>query len=461
MKYHWSMRGPVFCFIFIFSLGGSRVKGQDTPLIRLITLDPGHFHAALVQKYMYPQISNTVNIYAPEGPDLKTHLGLIEKYNSRPKDPTSWKENVYTGRNYFEKMLQEKAGGVVVIAGNNLKKMEYIKKSVAAGMNVLADKPMAVTTSDFNTLKEAFTNAGKKKVLLYDIMTSRYEITNILQKEFLHMPEVFGELEKGTIEDPAVIIVRTHYFLKYVSGAPLIRPDWYFDVNQEGDGIVDVTTHLVDLVQWECFPEILLNYQKDIRMHSARRWPTAITATQFRQVTNQPAYPGFLQKDVKDSILHVYANGEMNYSIRGVHTKITMIWNVQPPEGSGDTHYSCIRGTKAKLVVRQGKEQHFLPTLYIEDTGEKNRVVPQEVLLKNMQTILEKYPGVTLKKAEKGWEVVIPDKYVIGHEQHFALVTQKYLQYLKEGKVPDREVSAMLAKYYTTTQALEKAMHIQ
>jgi hypothetical protein len=214
-------------------------------------------------------------------------------------------------------------------------------------------------------------------------------------------------------------------------------------------------------VQWECFPEVLLDYQKDIRMHSAKRWPTAITAAQFRQVTTQPAFPGFLQKDVKDSILQVYANGEMNYSIRGVHAKITMIWDVQPPEGAGDAHYSCIRGTKAKLVVRQGKEQHYLPTLYIEDPDEKMQVVSQEVLLRNMRTILEKYPGVSLKKAEKGWEVVIPGKYVIGHEQHFALVTQKYLQYLKDGKVPDWEISDMLAKYYTTTQALEKAKHIQ
>ena len=160
-------------------------------------------------------------------------------------------------------------------------------------------------------------------------------------------------------------------------------------------------------------------------------------------------------------MLQVYANGEMNYSIRGVHAKITMIWDVQPPEGSGDTHYSCIRGTKAKLVVRQGKEQHFLPTLYIEDLSEKNQVVSQEVLLKNMPGMLEKYPGLTLKKVEKGWEVVIPEKYVIGHEQHFALVTQKYLQYLEDGKLPDWEISAMLAKYYTTTRALEKAVHIK
>jgi predicted dehydrogenase len=444
-------------FMFIAGCDNRPMQEHPPALIHLLTLDPGHFHAALVQKYMYPEIDSIVDVYAPSGPDLDTHLGLIDKYNKRPDKPTHWKENVYTKPDYLEKMLQQKPGGLVVIAGNNRKKTEYIKKSVDAGLNVLADKPMAITTPDFDTLKAAFDDAKKRNVLLFDIMTSRYEITNVLQKELVHLPEVFGTLDTGTVKDPAFTIVRVHYFLKYVSGSPLIRPDWYFDVNQEGEGIVDVTTHLVDLVQWECFDETAVDYQKDIRMYAARRWPTRITPAQFRQVTNQPAYPDFLQKDVKDSILNVYANGEMNYSVKGVHAKITMIWDVQPPEGSGDTHYASIRGTKARLVIRQGKEQGYHPILYIESADGKNQPIPEELLLKSTKGILEKYPGISFKKVEKGWQVVIPEKYNIGHEQHFALVMKKYLSYLKSGSIPDWEISAMLAKYYTTTQALDMA----
>src|SRR3546814_17990919 len=85
-------------------------------------------------------------------------------------------------------------------------------------------------------------------------MTERYEITTILQREFSGIPEVFGTLEKGSLDDPAVTKESVHHFFKYVSGKPLIRPTWFFDVEQEGDGIVDVTTHLVDLITWECFP---------------------------------------------------------------------------------------------------------------------------------------------------------------------------------------------------------------
>lgn len=33
--------------------------------VRIMTLDPGHFHAALVQKKMYEQVDPTVYVYAP------------------------------------------------------------------------------------------------------------------------------------------------------------------------------------------------------------------------------------------------------------------------------------------------------------------------------------------------------------------------------------------------------------
>src|SRR5690606_37021417 len=63
--------------------------------IRLMTLDPGHFHASLVQKSMYDQVSPTVYVYAKEGDELEAFLASIESYNSRSEDPTNWKMEVY------------------------------------------------------------------------------------------------------------------------------------------------------------------------------------------------------------------------------------------------------------------------------------------------------------------------------------------------------------------------------
>ena len=58
-----------------------------------------------------------------------------------------------------------------------------------------------------------------------------------------------------------------------------------------------------------------------------------------------------------------------------------------------------------------------------------------------------------LKPAGASWEIVIPDKYRVGHEQHFAQVTEKFLRFLTDGNLPGWEVPNMIAKYYTTTEA--------
>ncbi|PWJ53378.1 oxidoreductase family protein [Dyadobacter jejuensis] len=434
----------------------SKDAGQAKKPLSLMVLEPGHFHAALVQKSMYDQVDSVVHVYASEGPDVQAYLEKIDKYNTRSEEPTSWHEEVYTGADYLDKMLEEKKGNVVVLAGNNQKKTDFIKKSVDAGLNVLADKPMAIDTDGFNLLKEAFGSAQKNNVLLYDIMTERYEITNTLQRELAEISEIFGELEKGTPQDPAVVKESVHHFFKYISGEPLVRPTWFFDTKQQGEGMVDVTSHLVDLVQWSCFPNEIIDYEKDIEMQSAKRIPTELTPSQFKMVTKSDTYPEFLQKDVKDSLLSVYANGEMTYSLKGVNARVAVYWKYQAPEGTGDTHYSIMKGSKANLIVRQGKEQNYKPVLYIESKSSADGYLKE--VEESFKAIEAKYPGITLKKITKGWELVIPEKYDNGHEAHFAQVANKYMEYLKEGALPDWEVPNMISKYYTTTSALKMAM---
>jgi len=241
----------------------SPLFGAAQQNFKLITLDPGHFHAALVQKIMYPEVDPTVHVYAEAGNDLQLHLDRIKGYNNRIDNPTKWNQVVYEGKDFFQKMISERKGNVVVLAGNNRLKTNYILSAVQNGFNVFADKPMAINKVGFEQLKKAFQVANEKKLQLYDIMTERYEITTILQRALSMEPTVFGTLEKGSPDNPSVTKESVHHFYKYVSGAVLTRPAWFFDVSQEGEGIVDVTTHLVDLIQWECFPEKIIDYKKD------------------------------------------------------------------------------------------------------------------------------------------------------------------------------------------------------
>jgi hypothetical protein len=134
-------------------------------------------------------------------------------------------------------------------------------------------------------------------------------------------------------------------------------------------------------------------------------------------------------------------------------------WAYRAPEGAGDTHYSIMRGTKANLIIRQGAEQNYKPTLYIELVQPDSEY--GNVLNAEWAAVVAKYPGVELKPLANGWEVIIPESYKEGHEAHFTRVMEKFLEYLQHKNMPDWEVPNMIAKYYTTTQALQMAREQQ
>ncbi len=427
--------------------------------IKFMNVAPGHFHASLVQKISYEGVDPVVYVYAPEGPEVQNYLNRINDYNNRADNPTSWEEKVYIGPDFMEKMLAEKPGNVMVVAGNNAKKTEYILKAVREGINVLADKPMVISPEKFPMLEQAFDVAAEKGVLLYDIMTERFEINTILQKELSQIPEIFGELEAGTPDNPAITKESVHHFSKHVSGKPLIRPAWFFDTEQQGEGIVDITTHLVDMIQWEAFPGVTLS-KGDVEIISAKRWTTDLTPAMFQNVTGLDHYPEYLKKDLDGDILKVYSNGEMIYTLKGVHAKVSVIWNYKAPEGTGDTHFSLMRGTRCNLAIRQGEAEGYKPMLYIELDNAKDAKAFAGDLEKAMtQKLAVKYPGLKLKQVEDTrWLVDIPDSYKVGHEAHFGQVTKQFLSYLRSGTLPDWEVPNMIVKYYTTTSAMKKAM---
>ena len=430
---------------------------QSAQKFQLITLDPGHFHAGLVQAVMYPDVDPEVHVYALPGNDLTEHLKRIERFNTRAEKPTQWRTTTYTGKDYFEKMLADKPGNIVVISGNNARKADYVLRSVQAGLNVLADKPMAIVPADLERLRQAFAAARQRNVLLYDIMTERHEITSILQRELAQQPALFGEMQRGSPQDPAIVEESVHYFSKVVAGAPLIRPQWFFDVRQAGEGIVDVTTHLVDLVQYQGFHEQALD-PAEVKVLTAKRWSTALSPAQFKQVTGAESFPAFLANDVGDGKLQVYSNGEFTYRVKGVHARVKATWDFESPPGSGDTHHSIMRGTRSTLAIRQGETEKFKPVLYVEKMAGVDAAAHETALLAAIATLQKSYPGVGVRGVESKsgvWAVTVPAKYDVGHEAHFAKVTQDFLKYLREGKLPDWEVPGMLTKYATIMQAYE------
>lgn len=425
------------------------------PDVRLMTLDPGHFHAALVQKEMYEGVARRVDVYAPLGPDLLAHLSRIAGFNLRQERPTGWQLEVHAGDDSLERMLRERPGNVTVLSGRNRGKINRIEAAASAGLNVLADKPWLLNTDELPVLEAVLNTAETKGLVAYDIMTERYEITSILQREFVNAPDVFGTPVAGSEREPGVFMESVHYLLKLVAGLPNRRPPWFFDVDQQGEGLTDVGTHLVDLVPWVLFPDQAVDYRKEIDVRGARRWPTVLSKADFQKVTGEAGFPDYLAPAVKEGKLDYYCNTLVSYSLRGVHVKLNILWDFEAAPGVGDTHLAVFRGTKARVEVRQGKEQNYRPELYVVPEPAAKDAVARTVKQK-AHDLQPKYPGVAVEPAGAELRVTIPDSYRVGHEAHFAQVTNQFLKYLQHPRtVPAWEKPNMLAKYYVTTRGVE------
>ncbi len=68
-------------FLFLASCQSKKpVEEISRKPVRLVTVDPGHFHAALVQKSVYEDVDSVVHVYAPGGTDVDLHLGQDQKF---------------------------------------------------------------------------------------------------------------------------------------------------------------------------------------------------------------------------------------------------------------------------------------------------------------------------------------------------------------------------------------------
>ncbi len=427
-----------------------------------MTLDPGHFHAALIHKRAYPDVSPQVFVYAPLGPDLLAHLARIHQFNTRPEDPTSWRLQIYAGPDFLERMLAEKHGQIVVLSGHNRGKIGRIQACLDAGLHVLADKPWILEPSELPLLQAALRTAERNGLIAYDIMTERFEVTNMLQRELAADREILGDIERGSPDSPAVVMESVHHIYKTVAGVPALRPLSFFDIEEQGEGLTDVGTHLVDLVQWILFPEQSLDWQEDVTVLAGERWPEALTREQFRRVTGAEDFPDNLRRWVRGDRFEYYCNNRVVYRLRDVHVRLDVLWRYEAPAGGGDTHYAVIRGSRARVEIRQGAPENFRPELYVIPNRKEDLAPIRTALERRLGELQKRYPGVGLRERELGLWITIPDALRVGHEAHFGEVVERFLWYLEEpGRLPGWEAPNMLVKYAITTQGVALARKAQ
>jgi predicted dehydrogenase len=416
------------------------------PKPRLVLIDPGHFHAALVQKEMYEGLSPEAHVYAPLALELLDYLGRIARFNTHAERPTAWQLEVQAAPDFLARLAQEPPGGVAVIAGRNGVKIGRIEAAVEAGLHVLADKPAIIRREDLARLDAVLGLAAERALVVHDLMSGRQDEVGRVLRALRNDPEVFGEPLTGNAVEPGVRLSNSHQLLKTVAGVPNRRPPWYFDITEQGEALADTGTHLVDRVHETLFTGEALDYRRDIRLHDASRWPTRLSHAQFREVTGEHAWPDFLAPWLNDDGLDYFCNGRLHYEIRGIHVALECRWDWQTEAGD-DTHSACYRGSRARLELRQGKPEGYRAQLYVMPEAEIAAALERRIA--GLQAEL---PGIALDRSGGEWRVVVPNGLRRGHEAHFAAFTRQFLDYVKDpSTVPLRARPNLLAKYHVTT----------
>lgn len=420
----------------------ARAQTQHTLLI----LNPGHFHAGLTLRSHDPRLADDVYVYAEQGPDVDNFTRMVETFNNRASDPTRWKLHVYRGPDFLERLRTERRGDIVVISGRNDTKMASIQQLHDDGFYVLGDKPWLIDAVDEDKLR----HVAATTPLAMDIMTERHQIASRLQRALARNPAVFGEYRIDGSE-PAIYFKSIHHLYKIVNNRPLIRPYWFFDTRIQGEGMTDVTTHLVDLAQWMTSNATPFEYDRDVTLETARQWPTAVPLDIYSQITGLDAFPVAVQEHVENEALQYLCNAAIAYRLRGIPVQVESLWNLKIPKGGGDTHHSVLRGTRADLVVDQGPQTGHLTRLTVRPL--RNSRVFESELADAVLGLQADFPGVAFEPDGAVYRINIPGALRTGHESHFGEVLETFLGYIEAGTWPPQVGPDIVTKYTLLVRA--------
>ncbi|HEU4366793.1 MAG TPA: putative oxidoreductase C-terminal domain-containing protein [Methylomirabilota bacterium] len=419
----------------------------------LVFLDPGHFHAALTLRERHPLVRDEIVVYAPAGPDdarrgreVAEFLALLEAFNRRPRRPTRWRAEVRAGEDPLGRLLGERPGDVVILAGRNDRKMTLIRGLHDAGFHVLADKPWITTATAVGDVRHVL--GGGARVM--EMMTGRHAPASMVAERIVREPEIFGEFWPGD-GGPAIRLASVHHLEKRVNGAPLRRPPWFFDVRVQGDGLADIPTHLVDQAQ-RFLATTGARSGHEAELLAARRWSTPVPRALFGRVTGLADFPAELAAAVDGDTLAYAGNAEMSFRLRGVEVHLTTRWDLTEAAGAGDAHVTTLSGTVSRLRVEQGPETGHRRRLRVEPRAGGSRLAA--ALERAVAAWQPEHPGLRVAAAPDGFEIEVPGGRGTAHESQFPLVLDEFLQSLGRGRWPDERAAGTLAKYELLARAL-------
>jgi predicted dehydrogenase len=409
----------------------------------LLFLDPGHFHAALTLRMAQARAADEIFVYAREGAELRDFLTLVDRFNRRSPDATRWRPVVTTCDDPFERLVAERRGDVVVLAGKNGGKARTMRRLHDAGFHVLADKPWLVEPVDLADVRASLADWP----LAAEIMTGRHDAGARLVKKLVGTPALFGAFRE---DGPAIEQESVHHLQKLVDGAPLRRPWWYFDVRVQGSGPVDITTHVVDQARW-----LVGDDEASLALLSARAWSTPVPAEAFRYITGEAGFPRELAPFVAGDTLSYRCNAELVYQIGRVTANASTRWNLSPSPGGGDAAHTVAHGTRADMRLEQSARTGYRRRVFVEPRTNAADFV--QALRDTVAGWQGELPGLDVASAGPGtYEVTMPSSLDGGHETHFARVLDDFLRVVDDRRWPAALARRTLAKYALLAEAAAK-----
>jgi hypothetical protein len=399
---------------------------------RIMVLDPGHFHAALPFMHSSHRIDDDIHVYAPQGQGVDSFVGMIETFNQRQEAPTSWRLQIHHSCDPLGDMLKERPGDIAVLAGKNRLKVANTAALAQAGIHVLADKPLVIEPQGLRFLHEAL----ESNAVVLDMMTAREESLPRIQRELIADNELFGGFD--TSAGDAIYIESTHCLSKSVNGRQLIRPEWYFDVTEQGEGIVDVATHYADLVL------LMLGTGKSLpefKLLAATHWPTLVSHGEFSAICGAEDWTESIRGAVRNNMLELMANGEIVAECAGVPLRIRIEWRQQSMPGITEGINLICRGVNCTIAVL--RREAGSAVLDIIPRPGKEHIV--KMALSRRRERFEPIPGSTALRLH------VEENHP-GHEAQFAATLNRFLDYIDTG-VTEREKAMLNAKYTLLMQA--------
>ena len=420
-------------------------------LYRALFYEPGHFHAALTLRTPNPRLAPDIHVYATPGPERDAFLALVEQFNTRANHPTHWHLQVHDGAHLLQRVVEERQGDFVVVAGRNDTKLATIASLTQAGLPVLADKPWLTESRQLPYLAQVTT--GPRVAM--DLMTGPYSLRAQVMAQVIRTPELFGTFVTHEAPEPAIELASVHHLYKQVNGRPLQRPGWYYDTAVQGDGVVDVQAHMVAQVQAWVFGEAGGEVERDLVLDSARCWTTPVPVDLFRESTGLDTYPAALLPAVRDGVLQYACNSEIRYRVRGIRVCQRAEWRQREPAGTGDLHRQTLRGSRCEVRLRQDAATGYHPTLSLHPTS---GVVLEPILDRVLPQWQERFPGLAWTPAADGVRFQLPSALDHGHESHFALALNAFLDHLDRGVWPEALRAHLRLRYTLLARARDLAL---